>query len=293
MATIETFSDRLVKLREKTGKKRQEVADEIGISRASLEYYEKGKRKPDIEILAVLANYFKVSSDYLLGISNAESINEDIQFISKYTGLSESAINKLHEYVTPVASVFDTDKIDYEFTVIRCEEHKKFINSFIASTFFDSIIACERYIDDMNIDFISYLALFFGDYEYYYKLNLIIDDTEKLKSFGYLANKYKNDSIHGALNDNVDLAIFQLQKSMINRYETLSLLNALEDEQVTFDYIRFLVSNTIDKTIEENENIEFFDNQTKDLLDTDAFKDRTGHIEKLKEIYENFKKNKR
>lgn len=36
-----TFADRLVELREKTGKKRQEVANDIGISRASLEYYEK------------------------------------------------------------------------------------------------------------------------------------------------------------------------------------------------------------------------------------------------------------
>lgn len=98
MATIETFSDRLVKLREKTGKKRQEVADEIGISRASLEYYEKGKRKPDIEILAVLANYFNVSSDYLLGLSPAESTDRDIQFISKYTGLSDEAIEVLHFY---------------------------------------------------------------------------------------------------------------------------------------------------------------------------------------------------
>lgn len=98
MTTIETFSDRLVKLREKTGKKRQEVADEIGISRASLEYYEKGKRKPDIEILAILANYFKVSSDYLLGLSNAESTNKDIQFISKYTNLSDKAIVTLNRY---------------------------------------------------------------------------------------------------------------------------------------------------------------------------------------------------
>ena len=34
-----TFAQRLTELREKAGKKRQEVADDLGISRASLEYY--------------------------------------------------------------------------------------------------------------------------------------------------------------------------------------------------------------------------------------------------------------
>ena len=44
MATISGFAERLIELRENKGKKRQEVADDINISRASLEYYEKGKR---------------------------------------------------------------------------------------------------------------------------------------------------------------------------------------------------------------------------------------------------------
>ena len=75
MATNETFADRLTKLRENTGKKRQEVADELEISRASLEYYEKGKRKPDIEVLAKIAEYYGVSCDYLLNGVKSENIS--------------------------------------------------------------------------------------------------------------------------------------------------------------------------------------------------------------------------
>lgn len=97
MATNETFADRLTKLRENTGKKRQEVADELEISRASLEYYEKGKRKPDIEVLAKIAEYYRVSTDYLLGLSIASTTDKDVQFICDYTGLSEEVIEKLHE----------------------------------------------------------------------------------------------------------------------------------------------------------------------------------------------------
>lgn len=98
MATNKTFADRLTKLRENTGKKRQEVADELEISRASLEYYEKGKRKPDIEVLAKIAEYYKVSTDYLLGLSIASTTDKDVQFICDYTGLSEYAVDVLHFY---------------------------------------------------------------------------------------------------------------------------------------------------------------------------------------------------
>lgn len=93
MATNETFADRLTKLRENTGKKRQEVADELEISRASLEYYEKGKRKPDIEVLAKIAEYYGVSCDYLLNGVKSENIS-----INKITGLSDKAIENLKLY---------------------------------------------------------------------------------------------------------------------------------------------------------------------------------------------------
>ena len=70
-----TFAEIITALREETGKKRQETADALGISRASLEYYEKGKRKPDIEILAKFADYYGVSADYLLGRTPCPDIN--------------------------------------------------------------------------------------------------------------------------------------------------------------------------------------------------------------------------
>lgn len=93
MATNETFAERLKTLRENAGKKRQEVADSLGITRASLEYYEKGKRKPDIEVLAKVAKYYGVSCDYLLNGVKSENIS-----INKITGLSDKAIENLKLY---------------------------------------------------------------------------------------------------------------------------------------------------------------------------------------------------
>ena len=101
MATNSVFSNRLTKVREERGIKRQQAADDIGITRASLEYYEKGKRKPDTEILMKLCDYYKVSADYLLGISNAQitaTDDEKLKTVCDYTGLSEKSVKglKLH-----------------------------------------------------------------------------------------------------------------------------------------------------------------------------------------------------
>ncbi|WP_062048297.1 helix-turn-helix domain-containing protein [Bacillus sp. JCM 19034] len=56
------------KLKQLRGNKRQEdVAKEIGVSRATYGHYEIGRTEPDNETLKKLADYFNVSTDYLLG----------------------------------------------------------------------------------------------------------------------------------------------------------------------------------------------------------------------------------
>ncbi len=45
----------------------EELSIKLDISRASLSHYEKNRREPDYDTLVKIANYFKVSIDYLLG----------------------------------------------------------------------------------------------------------------------------------------------------------------------------------------------------------------------------------
>lgn len=93
---LEIFKERLKTLR--GGARLQDVAGDIGISRASLGYYENGDRKPDIEVLIKLAEYYKVSSDYLMGISDVKTPDVATKGIALKTGLSEDIINKLCRY---------------------------------------------------------------------------------------------------------------------------------------------------------------------------------------------------
>jgi len=79
----------------------QEVlAEELGISRSFLGDIERGRKSPNYEVLTKMANYFGVSTDYLLGNSPFKSDTEARQSISvaaMKTLLNDEA-SKLHGY---------------------------------------------------------------------------------------------------------------------------------------------------------------------------------------------------
>ena len=62
-----TCGDKIALLREKRGLTQEDLANKIGISRASLPHYEKNRREPDYATMTKLADFFHVSVDYLLG----------------------------------------------------------------------------------------------------------------------------------------------------------------------------------------------------------------------------------
>ncbi len=62
--------DRLKLLREEKKITQMELGKFFGISDAAINYYEKNKRQPDTELIAKIAEYFNVSTDYLLGLTD-------------------------------------------------------------------------------------------------------------------------------------------------------------------------------------------------------------------------------
>lgn len=67
------FCKILSHLRKEKGISQHELAKYIGISREAITNLEINKRKPDMEILIKLADYFDVSTDFLLGRIPADS----------------------------------------------------------------------------------------------------------------------------------------------------------------------------------------------------------------------------
>ena len=57
---------RIRELREESGLKLKELSKIIGVSESTMSLYENGKHEPDSTTLIKIADYFKVSLDYLL-----------------------------------------------------------------------------------------------------------------------------------------------------------------------------------------------------------------------------------
>ncbi|KEK17377.1 XRE family transcriptional regulator [Bacillus manliponensis] len=71
---------RLKELIDKRGITQQQLADAIGLSHVSIYYYVEGKKTPGTRTLQKIANYFKVTTDYLLGSSEVPELTADQDF---------------------------------------------------------------------------------------------------------------------------------------------------------------------------------------------------------------------
>lgn len=65
-----SFSERLTELIRNHSVQKKQLAEYLGISYRNLRHYETGERKPDFDGIIALAEFFNVSTDYLLGISD-------------------------------------------------------------------------------------------------------------------------------------------------------------------------------------------------------------------------------
>ena len=88
-----------VRLRElSSGMTQQEIADGVGVSRQNIGQFLLGNNQPDITTLGKLADYFNVSTDYLLCRTDIKTADTTVQNICGYTGLNERAVSLLNEY---------------------------------------------------------------------------------------------------------------------------------------------------------------------------------------------------
>ena len=108
---VDLVNDRLFDLvndlKEKGITQNKQAAD-MGISPASLTKYLKGEDIPNGITIIKMSKYYKVSADYLLGLSTSKSSNIQDRKIADELGLSDKCIKKL-KYKTTIT------ENDYEY----------------------------------------------------------------------------------------------------------------------------------------------------------------------------------
>lgn len=91
----EAFPSRLRSLMEESGKTQQDLANCLEKTRQAVSYYLDGQTSPDWKNIKKISEYFGVSADYLLGLTDVKSQNQDIITLVTSLGLCEEAANSL------------------------------------------------------------------------------------------------------------------------------------------------------------------------------------------------------
>lgn len=92
------FAKRLRELIKTKGIKHGDLADKkvLNVSRQAVGQYYNGTALPPADKIVILARYFDVSADYLLGLTDAKTTKDtDLRAIVDYTGLSEECIKEI------------------------------------------------------------------------------------------------------------------------------------------------------------------------------------------------------
>lgn len=99
METKQIFATRIKTLRKERRLTQEEIAAELNISNTCVCLYESASRGVDITVLARLASFFSVTSDYLLGLSDNRAIPEELKdgWEIKVTSDGDKTTAKLYE----------------------------------------------------------------------------------------------------------------------------------------------------------------------------------------------------
>ena len=89
------FSKRLKSLRKEIGKTQDEMSKALKIQRSTYGEYERGRIMPSTDRIKDLADFFGVSTDYLLGKTNFTTHEEKASTISATDVIDVSSIMKL------------------------------------------------------------------------------------------------------------------------------------------------------------------------------------------------------
>lgn len=90
------FNERLKYLRQSKELNQVQLADKLGVKKQSISNWENDNIMPSVDMLERIADYFKVSTDYLLG---RESKAKSGVYILDVTGLSATQIAHIEALV--------------------------------------------------------------------------------------------------------------------------------------------------------------------------------------------------
>lgn len=84
-----TFGEKLVYYRNQKGMTQKALAEAMGITPTRLNYWEKGKREPDVEMIRLLAEALDVSANVLIGFEAKEKASASEEAEARESEIAE------------------------------------------------------------------------------------------------------------------------------------------------------------------------------------------------------------
>lgn len=175
--------------------KQKELAEKLGVKSNVVSYWCSGNRTPNAEQIIKISKLLKVSSDYLLGLSNVATSDKDLQFICDYLGLSEGTVKMLVEFKEFVLIPTDKDLTSYYASFKYplgiegiINNAKKALDDFLTSQEFKQIITRISMLITLNdaVDNIEYITNNYNNFEEISKNDIGFDLQKEITSgFAY------------------------------------------------------------------------------------------------------------
>lgn len=89
------FAERLKLLFFNSGETQEQAANRFNVTRQGFGNWLNGRTQPDYDALCKLAEYYNVSTDYLLGRTDVKTADTQLKTICEVTNLSEAAAKKI------------------------------------------------------------------------------------------------------------------------------------------------------------------------------------------------------
>lgn len=171
----------------------KEVAKEVGIAESQLSFYERGKRQPkDKETWQKLADYYKVSVPYIMGLSNSRNSEDSYikdEQLKEVKSFNAQQINLITNKLNNLILLLDEadDEFDKSNTLISISNQLDVLNFYISNN-------KNEEVSNMNTS-----------------LNYLFDDLRGIYSTRYLNKENDSESykryliLKDGLNRNLDI----------------------------------------------------------------------------------------
>lgn len=144
------FPSKLSEIMKERRVSQEKLANALGVKRQTVSLYKTGQSSPNVEQLCKIADYFSVSTDYLLGKAKEPTQDQTLQSVCKYTGLSSFAIDFLHRYADVYTRSFYRKLFD---DMLRTDDELHSISYWIFEAARAALIAKEESLLDDEVSF--------------------------------------------------------------------------------------------------------------------------------------------